>query len=98
MKCHVVEMDDLGPISFNNHIATICRKALAHLIRNLYHCKFEIRRQAYFLYVGPILEYASAVWVLHTKINIDKIKQHAARFVVSDHSNVTGILSRLKDN
>ena len=51
-------------MNFNKHITTICRKAnsvLALLKRNLYHCNSQIRSQAYFLYVRPILEYASIV-------------------------------------
>jgi len=92
-------------LNFNNHVATICRKAnnvLALLKRNLYHCNSEIRSQAYFLYVRPILEYASTVWAPHTKSNVDKIEsvqRRAARFVVADYdysSSVTSILNRLK--
>jgi len=86
-------------LSFNNYIPTICRKAnsvLALLKRNLYHCNSEIRSQTYFLYVRPILEYASTVWVPHTK---SSVQRRAAGFVVADYdfsSSVTGILNRFK--
>ena len=92
-------------MNFNKHITTICRKAnsvLALLKRNLYHCNSQIRSQAYFLYVRPILEYASIVWAPYTKTNIEKlesVQRRAARFVVSDYdfsSSVTSILNELK--
>ena len=92
-------------MNFNKHITTVCRKAnsvLALLKRNLYHCNSQIRSQAYFLYVRPILEYASIVWAPYTKTNIEKlesVQRRAARFVVSDYdfsSSVTSILNELK--
>ena len=54
-------------LSFNKHIETVYKKAngvLAFLKRNLYNCNLQIRSQAYiiYIYIRPILEYASTVW------------------------------------
>ena len=68
----------------------------------MYSCKREIKSDAYFIYVRPILEYAVCCWAPYTKCNIDKlelIQRQAARFVMKDYhptSSITVMINKLK--
>ena len=63
-------------LTFNKQVDSVCKKAnstLAFLKRNMYSCKREIKSDAYFIYVRPILEYAVCCWAPYTKRNVDKL-------------------------
>jgi len=52
----------------------------------MYSCKFEIKSDAYQIYVRPVIEYAVCSWAPHTICNIDKlesVRRHAT-FVMKD--------------
>ena len=88
---------------FNKHIDVICKKAnsaLSLLIRNLRNSHPTIKSQVYQMYVRPILEYSSVVWVPHTKCNIGKVEavqRRAARFATSDYSYTTSATVLTRD-
>jgi len=92
-------------LSFNKHIDMTCKKVnstLSFLWRNLYHCQWKVKIDAYHTYVRPILEYAVTALAPYTQWNINKlegIQCWAARFVMSDfstYSSVSTMLSNLK--
>lgn len=92
-------------LSFNNHIATITKKAnntRAFLSRNFHRCPPEIKEATYKIYVRPTVEYASSVWDPHTQLNIRKVEQvqrNSARYVTGNYdwrSSVTSMLDDLK--
>ncbi|KXJ17197.1 putative RNA-directed DNA polymerase from transposon BS [Exaiptasia diaphana] len=94
-------------LCWNTHINNITTKAnntLAFLRRNLRVNSRQIKTQAYFGLVRPILEFAASVWDPYTKSNIDKlekIQRRAARFVCRDYrrtSSVTEMIQSLKWN
>jgi len=68
----------------------------------MYSCKREIKSNAYFIYVRPILEYAVCCWTPYTKRNINKlelVQRRAARFVMKDYhptSSITVMINKLK--
>ena len=88
-------------LSWANHIGTISRKANAvhgFLQRNLRKCSISIKSLAYFMYVRPILEYASVVWAPHTKCHItmlEKIQRRVARFVCNNYSRYNSVTDML---
>ena len=88
-------------LSWANHIGTISQKANAvhgFLQRNLRKCSISIKSLAYFMYVRPILEYASVVWAPHTKCHItmlEKIQRRAARFVCNNYSRYNSVTDML---
>lgn len=64
-------------LSWNIHIAKICKKAtnqLNFIKRNVSKCTSEVKSLAYSTLVRPHLEYASTVWDPHTKKNITEIE------------------------
>jgi len=63
-------------LNFNKH-NNICGKAnsvLTLLKHNSYHCNSQVRSQAYFLYLQPIMEYASTVWAHILEITLKSSK------------------------
>ena len=63
--------------------------------------KHSVKLDAYKIYVLPIMEYASFVWLPHTVVNINKlesVQRRAMRFVMSNYnrySSVSDLLSML---
>lgn len=91
-------------LSWNIHIAKICKKAtnqLNFIKRNVSKCTSEVKSLAYSTLVRPHLEYASTVWDPHTKKNIteiESVQRRAARFVnncYDRHSSVTDLVKQL---
>ena len=84
-------------LSWNEHCDNICKKAnstLGLLRRILSGCTPKVKNTAYCTLVRPKLEYASSVWNLCTKCNIDKIEmvqRRAARFVNNDYSRYSHV-------
>ena len=92
-------------LSWSEHINKITKKANStrgFIQRNLRHASPELKTQAYFTFIRPILEYSSTVWDPYTSTNINKIEmvqRKAARFVMNDwsrHSSVSTMLEHLK--
>ena len=90
--------------SWNTHINNIistANKTLGFVKRNVVSKNKDIKTMAYNSLVRPQYEYASAVWSLYTKENINKIEKvqrRAARWVTNDCSScrsVTDMLSNL---
>ena len=80
-----VELD--SKLIWNEHICAITGKAnssLGFLRRNLYNCPEQIKTQAHYSLVIPLLEYAFSVWDPHTQKNmqgIEKVQRRAALFI-----------------
>ena len=91
-------------LSFNTQVNLVCKKAnnaLSFLRRNLYSCQWEVKAEAYQIYVHPILEYATCAWANVTQCNnkLEAVQRRAARFVTGDFcstSSVTQMLTTLK--
>ena len=67
-----------------DHITAKANRSLGFVKRNLKRCPENIKEQAYKSLVRPHLEYASTVWSLHQKYQIDKpeaVQRKAARFI-----------------
>jgi len=92
-------------LSFNHHVDATCKKAnsvLAFIRRNLKHCHWRVKIDAYNSFVKSILNYAALAWTPHTATHINKlevVQKHTARFIMSDYrrsSSVTKMLDSLK--
>lgn len=79
-------------LSWNTHVNYISAKAsrtLNFLRRNFKDAPLTLKETLYMSTVRPILEYASAVWDPHTKLNIEeleRVQKRAARFVSADYN------------
>ena len=88
-------------LSWNQHIDNITKKAnktLGFVRRNVKTSSQNIKTQAYFTLVRPILEYASPVWNPHTKNNINKIEmvqRRAARYVCNRYHNTSSVTNMI---
>ena len=91
-------------LRWNAHINSISLKAnrsLGFLRRNLNVSSIQIKTQAYFTFVRPILENCCIVWDPYTATQINKlemIQRRAARYVLHRHhytSSVTNMLQTL---
>ena len=77
---------------------------LSFIRQNLHTQLIHVKSHAYRMYVRPILEYSSAVWVPHTKCSIYKleaVQRRAARYVMDDYrynSSVSSMIQSLKWN
>ncbi|XP_072016347.1 uncharacterized protein [Amphiura filiformis] len=87
------------------HIKNIAGKAqrsLNFLQRNLYKCPEQIKQQAYFSIVRPVLEYSGTIWDPHYQKHIstlEAVQRNAARFVKRNYqrtASVTQMLQELK--
>ena len=90
-------------LNFNSSVCKKVNSTLAFLKRKMYLCKCEIKSDAYFIYVRPILEYAVCYyWAPYAKCNTDKLEPvqwWAARFVMKDYhptSSVTVMINKRK--
>lgn len=94
--------DDLSWSTHIDHVTSKANKMLGLLRRNLYHCNTKTKDIAYKALIRPKLEYCSAIWDPHQKINqdkLEKVQNRAARFVMQDYkrdSSVTQMLNKLK--
>ena len=77
-------------LSWNSHINNISAKAnrtIGFLRRNMHSYPKEVKASAYRTLVRPSIEYASSVWDLYTRNNIQQleaIQRRAARFVYNN--------------
>ena len=94
-------------LSWNSHINNISAKAnrtIGFLRRNMHSYPKEVKASAYTTLVRPSIEYASSVWDLYTRNNIQQleaIQRRAARFVYKNFYDrepgiVTSMVSRLQ--
>ena len=92
-------------VSWSTHIQIVGNRAMKILNfvkRNLTNCSTAIKKQAYLVLVGPIMEYNSPVWDPYYNSDIyklEKVQRRAARWALSDYSresSVTSLLSSLK--
>ena len=75
-------------------------RVLGILQRNLSSCDRSVKASSYLSLVHLIVEYATVAWSPHTNKGIDCIESvqcRAARFVNSDYSCYSSILSMLTD-
>ena len=88
-------------LKWDTHINDTCTKVnrtLGFLRRNLNIGSVAIKQQAYFTLVGSLVEYASAVWDLHTPKHIQKldmVQRRAARYGTNRHQNRSSVSSML---
>ena len=88
-------------LTWSNHIDNICHKALSvksFLQRNLTSCPPNIKLLCYITMVRSILEYASPVWSLYTKQDINRLEKvrQSARFIMGDYSSYSSVSDMLK--
>ncbi len=87
--------------SWNNQTQISAKKArqvLGVIRRNLWFCNEEVKTTAYKALVRPIMEYASAAWDPHTKVNSDtlnRVQKQAARFCKKDYSRREGAMTQI---
>ena len=78
-------------LNWKQHYSNTTKKAnktLAFLRRNISNCPSHIKDKCYKTLVRPILEYGSAVWDPHFKIDIDrfeKVQKRAGRFATGNY-------------
>ena len=71
-------------------------KVLNFIKRNLYNCPPDTKRTAYLTLVRPIMQYAAPVWDPYYNVDIyklEKVQRQATRWIQSDYSSVTSLLS-----
>lgn len=89
-------------LRWNAHINNICLKAnrsLGFLRRNLKVPSIQIKTQAYFTFVRPIVENSCTVWDPYTLTQINKlemIQRRAARYVLYRHHNTSSVTDMLQ--
>ena len=89
-------------LRWNAHINSISLKAnrsLDFLRRNLKVLSIQIKTQAYFTFVRPILENSCTVWDPYTATQINKleiIQCRAARYVLHRHHNTSSVTNMLQ--
>ena len=94
-----VEIDNI--MSWSPHIQTVSNRATKvfnFVKRNLGNCPASTKRIAYLTLVRPIMEYAALVWdpFYNTDIyKLEKIQRRAARWITSDYSRHTSVVSLL---
>ena len=99
---HVTEAQYLGAtikkdLNWNQHINNNTKKAncaLGFLRRNLKISSIQIKQQAYFTYVRPIVEYASTVWDpyrAYQQHQLEMVQRRAARFVCSRYRRTSSV-------
>lgn len=90
-------------LKWSSNIDILTAKAMRSLNfvkRNLFNAPEELKEQAYFSFVRPILEYASTIWDPFDQIYIDKIERvqrKAARFVKNCYNPMCSVTKLLKD-
>ena len=75
-------------------------RVLGILQRNLSSCDRSVKASSYLSLVRPNVEYATVAWCPHTNKGIDcieSVQRRAARFVNSDYSRYSSVLSVLTD-
>jgi len=81
---------------FKDQFTGTIRKAnniLAFLKRNFNNCPQSVKDDCYKTLVRPVLEYGSAVWDPHHRVdivNLEKVQKRAARFATGNYSFVPG--------
>ena len=73
-------------------------KSLNFIRQNLSRCHSDVKINAYFTIVRPILEYAASVWdpfYEYLISDIEKIQRRAARWVFSDYSYYSSVTDML---
>ena len=88
-------------LRWNAHINNISLKANRSLFlrRNLKVLSIQIKTQAYFTFVRPILENSCTVWDPYTATQINKlemIQRCAARYVLHRHHNTSSVTNMLQ--
>jgi len=92
-------------MNWSHHIKITCSKttkSLNFIRRNSSRCHSDVKINAYFTIVRPILEYAASDWDSFYEYlisDIEEIQRHATRWVFSDYSyysSVTDILTFLE--
>ena len=91
----------ISKIAINAHVDAIVKKVNStrvFLARNIPRCCRKVKQMAYTTYIRPTVEYASPVWVPHTKRNTNKIEmvQHrCARYVTGNFDRTSSVTSLL---
>ena len=96
-------LETLGRHPWSSHIGRVvgnANRSLGYIRRNIKRKSKDVRESAYNTIVRPQLEYASAVWDLHTKEHISKIEmvqRRAARWTFSNFDNRASVTEMLKN-
>ena len=83
----------------HNSIFLKANRSLGFLRRNLKVSSIQIKTQAYFIFVRPILENSYTVWDPYTATQINKlemIQRRAARYVLHRHHNTSSVTNMLQ--
>lgn len=87
-------------LSWKLHIANVCSKAsktVAFLRKNFSVATTSMKGKLYSILVRPIMDYASAIWDVHTGWCLIRVQRRAARSVVGKHSYKKSISSMLDE-
>ena len=86
-------------LNWNTHVdrtALNANRSLVVIKRNLKTKSPKVREMAYQTLVHPQLEYASAIWDLHTNENtykIEMVQRRAAPWTMNDYAKTTSVTS-----